>query len=409
MLALTDFPLEFRQFLQKANRANVSFYPIDPRGAVVFDDPIGPTRPATPAADAARLRARQDGLRQLATETDGVAILNTTIDGPMKRLLEDTSSYYLLGYYSTNPKLDGRYRRLTVRVKREGVTVRARPGYLAATESEVARARGTTATTRRGGQTGGPEGGDAASEGSRVVATASIPPPLRAAPGSRGAVPLYLQSAAGSGLIAVTLELDPAAARLPEWEKGATARLEIVKGETWPGTAVASEEVTLEPGQRVVALQRPERDKLAPGRYLVRRAVTPTGARSPITLNNSVLVPPDTALVGSGVVAWRRGPGTGAAFLPTANARFRRVERLRIDLPLITAETTVTGRVLNRNGQPMALPVTMSERLDESLQLRHAIAEVSLAPLAPGEYVLELAATGGGKTANIAYGFRIVP
>jgi VWFA-related protein len=406
MLALTDFQLEYRQLLQKANRANVSFYPVDPRGAVVFDDPIGPARPSTPTVDAARLRARQDHLRQLATETDGVAILNTTIDGPMQRLFEDTGTYYLLGYYSTNTKLDGRYRRLSVRVRREGVTVRARPGYLAPTESEVARARREASPVSAGGRA--TEAGGRPS-GSAAIAGASIPPRSSAPPGSRGATPLYFAAAGGSGLIALTLELDAVAAKQPDWERGATARLEIVKGDTWPGTPIASEEIPLEAGQRVISLQRPVRELLDPGRYLVRMAVTPTGARTPVTLNQSVQVPAPTALVGSGVLAWRRGPGTGPGFVPTANARFRRVERLRLDVPLVAEGTTVTGTVLNRNGQAMTLPVTVSERLDESPPRRSAVAEVALAPLAQGEYVVELTATGGGRTDTVVYGFRIVP
>ena len=37
----------FRDLLQRANRANVSFYPLDARGLVVFDEPIGPDQAAT--------------------------------------------------------------------------------------------------------------------------------------------------------------------------------------------------------------------------------------------------------------------------------------------------------------------------------------------------------------------------
>jgi len=45
MLADIDHLLFFRTLLQRANRANVSFYPIDPRGLPVFDTPIGPEPP----------------------------------------------------------------------------------------------------------------------------------------------------------------------------------------------------------------------------------------------------------------------------------------------------------------------------------------------------------------------------
>ena len=62
MLSFVDHEYELRQLAQRANRANVSFYIIDPRGLAVFDDPIGPTRPATLEQDRARLTARQDGV-----------------------------------------------------------------------------------------------------------------------------------------------------------------------------------------------------------------------------------------------------------------------------------------------------------------------------------------------------------
>ncbi|MEZ5283624.1 MAG: hypothetical protein R2712_02210 [Vicinamibacterales bacterium] len=45
MLAYVDHQLRVRELAQRANRANVSFYPIDPRGLVVFDEPLGPFRP----------------------------------------------------------------------------------------------------------------------------------------------------------------------------------------------------------------------------------------------------------------------------------------------------------------------------------------------------------------------------
>ena len=49
----------------------------------------------------------------------------------LRRAAADFNSYYLLGYTSTNGKPDGRYRKIKVTVKRPGVQVRAREGYLA--------------------------------------------------------------------------------------------------------------------------------------------------------------------------------------------------------------------------------------------------------------------------------------
>jgi VWFA-related protein len=138
MLAQLDLTSMFTHLIQRANRANISFYPLDARGLVVFDSPIGPAPPPPPSVDAAMLRQRYDALRTIADNTDGFAILNSnaTTRG-IERMVQDTGAYYLLGYYSTNTKLDGRYRKLTVRVKRPKVDVRARPGYLAPTADEM--------------------------------------------------------------------------------------------------------------------------------------------------------------------------------------------------------------------------------------------------------------------------------
>jgi len=149
-LANIDNDAQFRDILDEANRANASFYPIDPRGLAAFDTPIvrrdvpGPAPPMVPpSVDMAMLRGRINSLRTLAEATDGMAIVNSNdLAGGLRRVVDDLSSYYLLGYYSTG-KLDGRFHPITVRIKRPGVNVRARRGYLAATPAAAtAAARG---------------------------------------------------------------------------------------------------------------------------------------------------------------------------------------------------------------------------------------------------------------------------
>lgn len=138
LLAFVDHSVSLRLLAQRANRANVTFYAIDPRGLTTFDDTIGPLRPASVPEDHARLTSRQEGLRELALNTDGAVVLNTTdTKAGVTRMMGDLSSYYLMQYYSTNTRADGRFRQIEVRVKRAGVQVRARPGYLALTSEEL--------------------------------------------------------------------------------------------------------------------------------------------------------------------------------------------------------------------------------------------------------------------------------
>ena len=167
--AIADNASRFRQLIERANRFNVSFYPFDTRGLAVFDRSIGArddrirddpgersekgrgdARPAWNVTWTA-LRNRVASLRTLAEATDGLAVVNTNdLAGGARRIVNDLSTYYLLGYQSTNTKLDGRWRVITVRTKTPGVQVRARKGYRALTEAEVALLRSGDAPAATG-------------------------------------------------------------------------------------------------------------------------------------------------------------------------------------------------------------------------------------------------------------------
>ena len=65
------------------------------------------------------MRLSQDSLRVLADSTGGFAAVNRNdLNGAFDRIVTENSSYYMLGFYSTNDRRNGRYRKLEVRVKR---------------------------------------------------------------------------------------------------------------------------------------------------------------------------------------------------------------------------------------------------------------------------------------------------
>ena len=96
VLAALDNDQQFREMTLEANRANASYYPIDPRGLVPFDEPIArPNGEPAPGlqADRARLQARAESLRALAADTDGMAIVGTNnLAAGFKRIVDDLSS-----------------------------------------------------------------------------------------------------------------------------------------------------------------------------------------------------------------------------------------------------------------------------------------------------------------------------
>ena len=133
-----------------ATRGNVSIYPIDPRG-LSPEGGLGDAEVAPAAPGASGLQRAQE-LRVLAEATGGFALVNSnSFDQAFTRIVRENSAYYVLGYTSTNDRRDGRFRKLEVRVRRPGLVVRARNGYVAplrAPASAPAVARDSAALPR---------------------------------------------------------------------------------------------------------------------------------------------------------------------------------------------------------------------------------------------------------------------
>ncbi|HEX4346756.1 MAG TPA: VWA domain-containing protein [Vicinamibacterales bacterium] len=140
----TDNQIELRAATNAAIRANVQIYPIDSRGlqAVV---PGGDARQGSRGGRGAfsgqqvqqqftQLQAQQETLTTLAADTGGTAFTDSNDFGEaFAKVEKDISSYYILGFASTNPAKDGRFRRITIRLKNSKLDakVEAREGYYA--------------------------------------------------------------------------------------------------------------------------------------------------------------------------------------------------------------------------------------------------------------------------------------
>lgn len=285
-LAMIDNDSFFRDLLGNANRANVSFYTIDPRGLSTYDEPLGLDPPLPPEVDRQRLTTRMDTLMTLAANTDGMAMVNDNdLRKQIRRIVDDLTSYYLIGYYSTNSKLDGRFRTIKVRSKRPGIEVRARRGYRAATQEEVSAAR----------------------------ASASAP--------------------------------------------------------------VAADKAALNR-----ALGSIESDARAQGRRTAR------GEGEPVVLH--------------------RGPATGNAIEPAAGRVFPRSERIRLEMEAASGGSAWTGVILDRNGSKTIVPVVAGERTDAGGQ-RWLTADITLAPLGAGDYVVELTTISGTEQKKTLVAIRV--
>lgn len=133
---------QLRAATDAANRANVSLYTVDMQGLKASapggdaaQGSAGGTAMFSGASVTRMVSSRNDSRETLATLAEDTGGKSFFDQGEFKEVFqqvqEDTSGYYLLGYYSSNSRKDGRWRRVRVKVDAPGVKVRYREGYYA--------------------------------------------------------------------------------------------------------------------------------------------------------------------------------------------------------------------------------------------------------------------------------------
>jgi hypothetical protein len=125
----------------------------------------------------------------------------------------------------------------------------------------------------------------------------------------------------------------------------------------------------------------------------------------PLTDSVRFTVAKDLSPVGTAMFG-RRNMTTGRAYLRTSDLRFTRTDWLRVTLPVSEVPASVTGELLDQRGQTMAIPVTA--RVDKGATGDVAVAELSLAPLAAGEYAVRVVIEIGGEKHERLAAFRVV-
>jgi VWFA-related protein len=142
-----DNEAQLRATINAAIRNNVSFYPIDARGLVAAA-PLGDATKGSPGGASmysgsgartqqAQFQGQQETLATLAADTGGKALLdNNDLALGIQQAQKDISSYYIVGYYSQNDKLDGHYRRIKLQFANSDLQAKVgkldyRQGYFA--------------------------------------------------------------------------------------------------------------------------------------------------------------------------------------------------------------------------------------------------------------------------------------
>jgi VWFA-related protein len=369
-LSNIDFEERFRELVRLAEQSNVTFYPVD----------VGGLR-ADPDLDPRDLRAKRNTLLTLSENTDGVAVANTNDTRTAARELADRlSTYYLLGYYSTNPAADGKFRRIEVRVKQPRVAVSARPGYFAPT--------------------------------AEMLAAASAPPPagptavddeLARLARSRADTELFAHGTAGPTGVRVVAEL---ASRLltSGWSDGGQVEVRLTPATGEPFSATGR----IDAGLRSMAVEIPAASAgTGPWRVAVRATSATRGRRAanagPFD-GSAEIAEPAGRLLGA-PRAFRATPSARSTPRPVADFVYRRVERLHVEWPVLQTLDSREARLLDRQGE--ALPGTLVTSEVEASGGTAIAVDLTLSSLAAGDYVLELTAARGGESERKLLAFRL--
>jgi hypothetical protein len=109
--------------------------------------------------------------------------------------------------------------------------------------------------------------------------------------------------------------------------------------------------------------------------------------------------------LGAPVVS-RATPSPRSPIVPVTAPTFRRNERLHVEWPITHPVASRTARIVGRDGNPVGVPVVLTEREAAPAQL---VADAVLAPLGFGDYALELTVTIDGQPRRALLAFRVVP
>jgi VWFA-related protein len=123
---------ELNDIYEEAARSGVPIYTIDPRGLATPETSVDGWVGGDTAMTWRRIRIQQDRLSEIAINTGGRAFINrSNMTDAVHELVAENGAYYLLGYYPDPFDPDGEFHPVEVRVKRPGLRVRARKGYVA--------------------------------------------------------------------------------------------------------------------------------------------------------------------------------------------------------------------------------------------------------------------------------------
>jgi VWFA-related protein len=331
-----DNQRRFRALIDEANRNNVAFYPVNVDGLATGE--------------------RAENLRTLAENTDGLVTNTNDFNGAFRRIADDVSAYYMLSY-TTSTKSDGAYHRLQVKVSSPGASVKARRGYVAPY----------------------PESAAPAATPAKPAVPAGITEALGVLSRLRTTADLFTYGVVGPADLGVVVEIPSAQVGSDAWAKGADVQVTAVDAS---GAASSPATGRIEAGGRSALIRIPRPSGAAPFRINVK--VTTPGN---VLTDRIDLTERATGVIGEPLL-FRATPAAQSPLRPAADFQFWRTERLHVEWPAKGPLDRREAKLLGKDGRVLPVPVNLTERAQAGQPT--LAADLNLAPLAPGDYIIEV-------------------
>ena len=361
-----DEPNMINDLIQSANDSNTAIYTLNPLGLTMSRS------------------GRFDMLQALATETGAESFTTNDFDRALRRVVTQSSAYYLLGYAPSQRTLDGKFHRIKVKVKRSGLEVRARAGYWAPTIRDMQRAT------------------------KEKEEVSNLPPAVAQAlseltpAASHRTVDVWVGTSLGAEgrpqVRVVWTPREPETGEAAEPIAGATAVATSASGQAFDGE-VTREGVTFEapPGHLQISLAARNQAGEVIDRHT--RTVTVPDPGTGLWIGSPAIIRTTNALE-------LRAARNETAATPSASREFARSDRLLIRFTVHGSDSegaTVTARLLNgRGGFLTNLTLVRRPNVTETE------IDLPLTSVARGDYLISIQASQGVKQVEAVLPMRVV-
>jgi VWFA-related protein len=344
------------KIIQMANDSNTAIYTLDPRGLT---------------------GGMSDILRSLAGETGGRVFASNAPGASLRQIVKDASAFYLLGYASTQNPADGKFHRIKVRVKRPGVDVKARSGYVAPSLKEIESAHTAVAAVEVPGDIAQALSG------------------LTARPGS-----------AGDLWVGTTRGADGAPRVTVSWtahDESRPTRISVLAsgadGQVYFDGPLANGTASFSAPAGVLKIRRTVLDADGgPGEREDTSVTVPDFNGAVLSLASPVLLRARTGVELKTLHATPDAP-------PYAGRGFDRTDRLLVRFSVFgrsAADATITANLLSRRGVALsALPFTKAAGQTDAYEI-----EFPMSSIARGDYVIAIDASHGDEHARALVSFH---